>query len=186
MLVIWGPEQCRVHAADWHDGQISHNTHSKIARRAADPISACRYRKPHWVRDNIARDFAIQELAEAVALAPRTFARRVPATCGVSPIQFVQQIRLETADHPPVGRADRPAGRICGTLDASQADPARHQAFVPSPESFFLLSRHAFCPPPLGSGAAALDIIGQAPALPGPQIGRLVDPPADFGWTIPG
>jgi transcriptional regulator GlxA family with amidase domain len=49
------------------------------------------------VRDNIARDFAIQELAEAVALAPRTFARRVAATCGVSPIQFVQQIRLETA-----------------------------------------------------------------------------------------
>jgi transcriptional regulator GlxA family with amidase domain len=97
MLVIWGPEQCRVHAADWHDGQISHNTHSKIARRAADPISACRYRKPRWVRDNIARDFAIQELAEAVALAPRTFARRVAATCGVSPIQFVQQIRLETA-----------------------------------------------------------------------------------------
>ena len=50
-----------------------------------------------WVRDNIARDFAIEELAEAVALAPRTFARRVAATCGVSPIQFVQRIRLETA-----------------------------------------------------------------------------------------
>jgi transcriptional regulator GlxA family with amidase domain len=50
-----------------------------------------------WVRDNLARDFTIQELAEAVALAPRTFARRVAATCGVSPIQFVQRIRLETA-----------------------------------------------------------------------------------------
>jgi transcriptional regulator GlxA family with amidase domain len=50
-----------------------------------------------WVRDNLARGFAIQELAEAVALAPRTFARRVAATCGVSPIQFVQRIRLETA-----------------------------------------------------------------------------------------
>jgi transcriptional regulator GlxA family with amidase domain len=49
------------------------------------------------VRDNLARGFAIQELAEAVALAPRTFARRVAATCGVSPIQFVQRIRLETA-----------------------------------------------------------------------------------------
>ena len=34
---------------------------------------------------------------DAVALAPRTFARRVAATCGVSPIQFVQRIRLETA-----------------------------------------------------------------------------------------
>ena len=50
-----------------------------------------------WVRDNLARDFTVQELAEAVALAPRTFARRVAATCGVSPIQFVQKIRLETA-----------------------------------------------------------------------------------------
>jgi transcriptional regulator GlxA family with amidase domain len=50
-----------------------------------------------WVRDNIARDFAIEELADAVALAPRTFARRVSATCGVSPVQFVQRIRLETA-----------------------------------------------------------------------------------------
>jgi transcriptional regulator GlxA family with amidase domain len=50
-----------------------------------------------WVRENIARDFAIEELAEAVALAPRTFARRTAATCGVSPIQFVQRIRLEIA-----------------------------------------------------------------------------------------
>lgn len=50
-----------------------------------------------WVRKNITRDFAMDELAEAVALAPRTFARRIAATCGVSPIQFVQRIRLETA-----------------------------------------------------------------------------------------
>lgn len=50
-----------------------------------------------WVRANIARDFGMDELAEAVALAPRTFARRVAATCGVTPIQFVQRIRVETA-----------------------------------------------------------------------------------------
>ena len=54
-------------------------------------------RAEKWVRDHIARDFAIEELAEAVALAPRTFARRMSATCGISPIQFVQRIRLETA-----------------------------------------------------------------------------------------
>src|SRR5208282_2129800 len=47
--------------------------------------------------DNIARDFTVDELAEAVALAPRTFARRIAATCSVSPIQFVQRIRIETA-----------------------------------------------------------------------------------------
>ena len=42
-----------------------------------------------WVRDNIARDFTVDELAEAVALAPRTFARRIAGVCGVTPIQFV-------------------------------------------------------------------------------------------------
>jgi transcriptional regulator GlxA family with amidase domain len=50
-----------------------------------------------WARDNIGRDFAIEELAKSVALSPRTFARRVTATCGISPIQFVQRIRIETA-----------------------------------------------------------------------------------------
>ena len=50
-----------------------------------------------WVRDNIARDFTMEELAEAVALAPRTFARRIAETCGISPVQFVQRIRIETS-----------------------------------------------------------------------------------------
>ena len=75
-------------------------------RRSQAPFMAITYlasqdprmaKAEKWVRDNIARDFAIEELADAVALAPRTFARRVSATCGVSPIQFVQRIRLETA-----------------------------------------------------------------------------------------
>jgi len=75
-------------------------------RRSQAPFMAITYlasqdprmaKAEKWVRDNIARDFAMEELAGAVALAPRTFARRVSATCGVSPIQFVQRIRLETA-----------------------------------------------------------------------------------------
>ena len=75
-------------------------------RRSQAPFMAITYlasqdprmaKAEKWVRDNIARDFAIEELADAVALAPRTFARRVSATCGISPIQFVQRIRLETA-----------------------------------------------------------------------------------------
>jgi transcriptional regulator GlxA family with amidase domain len=75
-------------------------------RRSQAPFMAINYlasqdpkmaKAEQWVRDNIARDFAIEELARAVALAPRTFARRMAATCGVSPIQFVQRIRLETA-----------------------------------------------------------------------------------------
>ena len=75
-------------------------------RRSQAPFMAINYlagqderiaKAEQWVRDNIARDFAIEELAAAVGLAPRTFARRMAATCGVSPIQFVQRIRLETA-----------------------------------------------------------------------------------------
>ncbi len=54
-------------------------------------------RAESWVRTNIARDFTMKELAEAVALAPRTFARHMAVTCGLSPIQFVQRIRGETA-----------------------------------------------------------------------------------------
>lgn len=50
-----------------------------------------------WIRKNIARDFTVDELAESVALAPRTFARRISMVCGVTPIQFVQRIRIETA-----------------------------------------------------------------------------------------
>lgn len=75
-------------------------------RRSQVPFMAITYLSGHdpriaraekWVRDNIARDFTIDELAEAIGLAPRTFARRIAAACGVSPIQFVQRIRLETA-----------------------------------------------------------------------------------------
>ena len=50
-----------------------------------------------WVRTNIARDFTMKELAEAVALTPRTFARQIALTLGISPIQFVQRIRVEMA-----------------------------------------------------------------------------------------
>ena len=110
-------------------------------RRSQAPFMAITYlasqdpriaKAEKWVRDNIARDFAIEELADAVALAPRTFARRVSATCGVSPIQFVQRIRLETARFllettrlsvDEIARQDR----ICGAFHAAPADPARYE-----------------------------------------------------------
>jgi transcriptional regulator GlxA family with amidase domain len=75
-------------------------------RRSQAPFMAITYlakqdpeiaKAEEWVRDNIERDFAMNELAEAVALAPRTFARRVAEICDVSPIQFVQRIRIEIA-----------------------------------------------------------------------------------------
>jgi len=51
-----------------------------------------------WVRKNIRRDFATDAVAEAAGLSPRTFARRLAAVCGLSPIRFVQRIRIEAAE----------------------------------------------------------------------------------------
>lgn len=77
-------------------------------RRSQAPFMAVEYlarqdpkvaRAESWIRKNISRDFAIDELAESVALTPRTFARRLSVVCGVTPIQFVQRIRIEIARH---------------------------------------------------------------------------------------
>lgn len=51
-----------------------------------------------WVRENIARDFSMDELAQAVNLTPRTFARRLISVCGLSPVKFAQRIRVEAAE----------------------------------------------------------------------------------------
>lgn len=50
-----------------------------------------------WVRRNLSRPFSVGQLARAVALSPRTLARRLEGSLGVSPIGFVRRIRLETA-----------------------------------------------------------------------------------------
>jgi transcriptional regulator GlxA family with amidase domain len=50
-----------------------------------------------WVRHNIARDFTVDDMARVAAMGPRTFARRLARICGVSPIRFVQRIRIERA-----------------------------------------------------------------------------------------
>lgn len=51
-----------------------------------------------WVRQNIDRDFSMDEIAEAVGLTPRTFARRLASVCGLSPVKFAQRIRMEAAE----------------------------------------------------------------------------------------
>jgi transcriptional regulator GlxA family with amidase domain len=75
-------------------------------RRSQAPFMAITYlagqhpkvaKAESWVRRNVSRDFGVGELAQAMALTPRTFARRVFATCGLSPIQFIRRIRIETA-----------------------------------------------------------------------------------------
>lgn len=52
-----------------------------------------------WVRRHLAEDFAIATLGRAVGVSPRTLARRLTAAVGLSPIGFVQRLRVEAAVH---------------------------------------------------------------------------------------
>lgn len=51
-----------------------------------------------WVRANIERDFSMDEIAAAVGMLPRTFARRMIKVCGLSPVRFAQRVRVEEAE----------------------------------------------------------------------------------------
>jgi AraC-like DNA-binding protein len=50
-----------------------------------------------WVRAHIAEPFEMASLAKHVGTSPRTLARRLNAAVGLSPIAFVQRVRVESA-----------------------------------------------------------------------------------------
>ncbi len=52
-----------------------------------------------WVRKHLADDFEIAALARAVGASARTLARRLDAAVGLTPLQFVQRLRVEVAVH---------------------------------------------------------------------------------------
>lgn len=50
-----------------------------------------------WARPRLAKGIGVSDLARAVGQSSRTFSRRVVAATGLSPVQFLQQIRVEKA-----------------------------------------------------------------------------------------
>jgi transcriptional regulator GlxA family with amidase domain len=50
-----------------------------------------------WARRNLSKPMSIAQLARAASLSPRTLARRLEHSLGLSPVAFLQRIRLETA-----------------------------------------------------------------------------------------
>lgn len=48
-----------------------------------------------WIRANLSRDFKIEQVAEAVAVSPRTLIRRFQNTLGETPQSFTQILRIE-------------------------------------------------------------------------------------------
>ena len=54
-------------------------------------------RAERWIRAHLAEPFYVADVAAAVGLGARTFARRLQRTCGLSPIRFIQRIRVDVA-----------------------------------------------------------------------------------------
>ena len=50
-----------------------------------------------WARPRLAQAISVNDLAGAAGHSPRTFSRRVAAATGLSPIRFLQQLRVERA-----------------------------------------------------------------------------------------
>lgn len=50
-----------------------------------------------WARPRLGDGIGVNDLARHVGQSPRTFSRRVAAATGLSPIQFLQQLRVERA-----------------------------------------------------------------------------------------
>lgn len=54
-------------------------------------------RAASWARARLGEGITVDDLARAAGQSPRTFSRRVVAATGLSPIRFLQQIRVERA-----------------------------------------------------------------------------------------
>lgn len=50
-----------------------------------------------WAREHLIDGVSVDALAAAAGLAPRTFARRVERVTGLSPVRFLQRLRIERA-----------------------------------------------------------------------------------------
>jgi transcriptional regulator GlxA family with amidase domain len=50
-----------------------------------------------WIRKNLASPFLLDELSRAVGVGSRTLARRIMAAVGLSPLRFVQRLKIEAA-----------------------------------------------------------------------------------------
>jgi transcriptional regulator GlxA family with amidase domain len=69
----------------------------------SQPLLAQTRARPHfanlteWIRGNLHGDLTLETLAERIHLSPRHFARKFKATLGLTPSDFVEQLRLDEA-----------------------------------------------------------------------------------------
>ena len=81
-------------ALNTQGSQSRHMMVDHLARSTPEVVAAER-----WVCANLSTPFAVTTLARALHVSPRTLDRRVRSATGMSPLRFVQRIRVETAVH---------------------------------------------------------------------------------------
>lgn len=79
---------------------------------------------PEWIRGNLQTDLTIEVLAERSNLSPRHFARKFKTTFGVTPADFVQELRLDEARWLLVNAED-PIGELAETVGYTSDDTFR-------------------------------------------------------------
>ena len=77
------------------DERRSQTPYMAIGLLAASSESVAR--AAAWARSRLGEAIGVNDLARAVGHSPRTFSRRVSAATGLSPIQFLHQLRVERA-----------------------------------------------------------------------------------------
>jgi transcriptional regulator GlxA family with amidase domain len=75
------------------EGQSPYSVMTRPMESADGPISDCQA----WIADNYATSKPVERMVERSGLNTRTFSRRFRAVTGLSPIEFVQAIRVEEA-----------------------------------------------------------------------------------------
>lgn len=80
--------------ADTRTSQALYTIPSQLAH--ADPLV---HKFERWARDRLAEGFSLEQAAAALATSKRTLARRMQSVLGKSPLEYVQDLRIERAVH---------------------------------------------------------------------------------------
>ncbi len=77
-----------------------------------------------WVRERLDRPICVEEMASDLGFSPRTLARRMDRTLGLTPIRFVQRLRLDSAVHL-LRRTRLPVDEIARRVGYAEASTLR-------------------------------------------------------------
>ena len=80
--------------ADARTSQAAYAIPSRLVH--TDPLV---HRFEHWARGRLAEGFSLDQAAAALATSKRTLARRTQGVLGKSPLEYVQDLRIERAVH---------------------------------------------------------------------------------------